>query len=210
MGKLKLPSLYEAVYGMPGSFDGRYGFGGKLQRDPGLGDNQGAPRSVYINMDSNLNPEDSYELTDDEEELGEDIFNKIRGHEYASGNALHPNDYGYMPSYNAGIAENATTTAMSGMVPNLTFRKSNGTKADKSTGMNPVGFKFNMYPGSSKTGDIYGPSRPYYSNDEEPEELTYKFSIDGFAMDKDEHAELSFKKQFKNMKKVQKSIKSNF
>jgi hypothetical protein len=204
MGKLNLPSLYEAVYGMPGTFDGRYGYGSKLQRDPGLGDNQGRERAMYINMDNNLNPEDQYELTDDEEELGEEIYNMTRGYEYAPGNQLHPNDYGYMPSYNAGITENHTNPVR----PVATPYSYNYKPATVSPVQGPIGLT--TKPGGQKTGTIYGTSRPYYDNDEDPDDLTYDFSIDSFAMDKDEHAELAFKKQQKNVEKVQKKIKSNF
>ena len=201
MAKLKLPGLYEAVYGMPGSFDGQYGYGGKLQRDPGLGDNQGKSRPVYINMDSNLNPEEEYELSDDEAETGEDIFNRTRGEEYATGNALHPNDYGYMPSYNAGISEHTNQVR-----PVATPFSNLSVKPSKtSQGQGPIGLT--TRPGGQKTGTQYGTSRAYYFDDEDPDEYTGKFSILSFAMNKDEHANLAFKKQQKILQKYHNSVK---
>ena len=203
MAKLKLPSLYEAVYGMPGSYDGRYGYGSKLGRDPGLGDNLGKQRPdySYINM-YDLNPEEPYELTDDEAEVAEDIFHKTRGEEYASGNPLHPNDYSYMPSYNAISEHTNPVRPVATPYSNFSVKPS-----ETSQGQGPTGLTTGH--GEQKTGTQYGTSRAPkpHINDKDPDDLTYNFSIDSFAMDKDEHASLAFKKQQKILQKYHNSIK---
>ena len=199
----KRSNLYEIYFGPVGGFGS---VGDKLKNGP-----RGSMHSTGDPLTLDAEFEDEFELDDDFDEDDVDALSKVGQSMSVAkvdmgrrnpGNTSYDN-IGYAFGMVAGLSEKAnhTTTAVTGISPNMTYRNSKGSKATKTTGSSTTYPKIYQRPRVDMTASRYGISRAPLPRHDELDD-NHIFSLDDLL---DRH-EVSLVKHTNNVNRIRNAI----